>query len=113
MYVLDTMRAGRVRHTTGADIKVDFPTEVLWGYGGEGVKSRGAEISTFEEKVERDRAVAPPMASERRLRRTVRGPSTPAADAAGLGSIGDVVAVWQLLLNGFKLLEWPTVANMR
>ena len=53
------------------------------------------------------------MAPASRLRRTVRCPSTPAADAAGLGSIGDVVAVCQLLLNGFKLLEWPTVANMR
>ena len=38
--------------------------------------------STFEEKVERDRAVAPPMVAESRLRRTVRGPGTPAADAA-------------------------------
>ena len=53
------------------------------------------------------------MASERRLRRTVRGPSTPAADAAGLGSIGDDAAVHLLLLNGFKLLVRPMEASMR
>ena len=57
--------------------------------------------------------MALPMAAASRLRRTVRSPGTPAADTVGLGSIGDVVAVCQLLLNGFKLLEWPTVANMR
>ena len=53
------------------------------------------------------------MAPASRLRRTVRGPSTPAADTADLGLIGDVVAVCQLLLNGFKLLEWPMEASMR
>jgi len=57
--------------------------------------------------------VAPPVASESRLLRTVSGPGTPAADTADLGLIGDVVAVCQQLLNGFKLLERPTEANMR
>ena len=57
--------------------------------------------------------MAPPITSERRLRRTVRGPSTPAAGTAGLGSIGEVVVVYWLLPNGFKLLEWPMEANMR
>ena len=53
------------------------------------------------------------MASERRLRRTVRGPSTPAADAAGLGSIGDDAAVLCCCNNGFKLLVRPMEASMR
>ena len=34
------------------------------------------------EKVERDRAVAPPVAPKSRLLRTVRGPGTPTVDAA-------------------------------
>ena len=40
--------------------------------------------STFEEKVERDRVPALPMGPDSRPLRTVRGPSTPAADAAHL-----------------------------
>ena len=44
------------------------------------------------------------MAAHRR-HCTIRSPRAPAADTAGLGSIGDVVAVCQPLLNGFKLLE--------
>ena len=44
------------------------------------------------------------MAAHRR-HCTTPSPSTPAADAAGLGLIGDVVPLYQLLLNGFKLLE--------
>jgi len=52
------------------------------------------------------------MAAHRR-HCTTRSPSAPAADTASLGLIGDVVAVCQLLLNGFKLLEWPIEASMR
>ena len=42
--------------------------------------------STFEEKVERERARPLPMSPESRLLRTVRGPSTLAADAALLSA---------------------------
>jgi len=52
------------------------------------------------------------MAADRR-HCTTHSPSTPAADTAGLGLIGDVVAVCQLLLNGFKPLERPMEASMR
>ena len=69
--------------------------------------------STFEEKVERERPAAPLLMAAHRPHCTALSPSTPSAGAAGLGSIGDDVMVCQLLLNGFKLLEWPTVANMR
>ena len=45
------------------------------------------ESSRFEENLERDRAVAPPVAPESRLLRTVRGPGTPATDAAHVSVI--------------------------
>ena len=51
----------------------------------------------FEENLERDRAVATPVAPESRLLRTVRGPGTPTVDAALVGVIARRVARCRLL----------------
>ena len=44
--------------------------------------------SSFEENLERERALAPAMADLSRRLRTVRSTGTLAADTAGLGSAG-------------------------
>ena len=64
--------------------------------------------STFEENVERERALAPAMAALSRHLRTPRSPSTLAAGTAGLGSAGHLDAAWQLLQHGFQPQEWPS-----
>ena len=48
---------------------------------GCGAGTRKSAARDQDRRSERERAVAPPMAAESRLRRTVRGPGTPAADA--------------------------------
>ena len=61
--------------------------------------------STFEEKVERKRTLAPTMAAMGRPLRTVRSPGTLAADALGLGSVGRPAAACQLLQHGLRPQE--------
>ena len=63
--------------------------------------------SSFEENLERERALAPAMADLSRRLRTVRSTGTLAADTAGLGSAGRPDAAYQLLQRGLRPQESP------
>ena len=63
-------------------IPIQCPADHSSGYTESRCISCTPKSSTFEENLERERAVAPPMVPESRLLRTVRAPGTPTVDAS-------------------------------